>query len=68
MYYVFQQLITASVAEVPLLITRAIIFCIISLMFKGSCFSSEGYVACSEMEQTWVIKDVTRSNIQAWPI
>ena len=49
-------------------ITRTIIIFIISLMFKGSCFSSEGYIARWEMEQSWGLKAVTGSNIQAWPI
>ena len=39
-------------------ITRKIIIFIIFLLFKGSCFKSESYVAGCDMEQSWVLKAV----------
>ena len=71
--YIFKKLVTASVAgasfnKITVEMTRTIIIFIIPLMFKGSCFSSEGYVACCDVEHSWVLKAVTWSNIQAWRI
>ena len=48
--------------------TKAIIIFVDSLMFKGSCFSNERYVARCDMEQSWGLKAVTGLNIQAWRI
>lgn len=33
-------------------------------MFKGNCFSSEGYVACCDIDQSRVLKAITWSNIR----